>query len=346
MRILITGGLGLVGCSYAAHCLKRHDDVFILDNWARGSASELNAQWLSNIVPKPVIMRGSVSNKDDVMNVLSAAGWVDAVIHAAAQSSVNVSLHDPYLDFQSNVLGTFNVLEGLRTVCPQACMVFIASNKVYDTTAWPVERVGTRYRWIGRSVGPSDTFPFHTDAKEPYGASKISGLYYSRCYAALYNMPIVCLVPSGMFGRRQYGKTEQGWLGWFVIATELGLPITIFGDGFQVRDMLDVRDVNTALDVLLYIAPGYKGGVFNLGGGPSNAISLIEALTKISELTGKAPKVEYTDWRPQDNKVYISNCAKLISLGWSPTIGLEQGIADLVGWVKDERVNIQTVYGV
>lgn len=343
-RVLITGGLGLVGCSYAAHCIKRGDDVFILDNYARGSSSELNAKWLLAMTPRPVILKGSVSNYQDVLNILASAKWVDAVVHAAAQSSVNVSMTNPSLDFQSNVIGTFNLLEGLRTECPQACMVFIASNKVYDTTAWPVERVGSRYQWIGKSVGPSDAFPFHTDAREPYGASKISGLYYSRCYATMYNMPIVCMVPSGMYGRRQYGKTEQGWMGHFAIATELGLPITIYGDGFQSRDMCYTDDVCSALDLLLYLAPGHKGEVFNLGGGPENAVSLVDALEIIWRKLGKSTILKYVDWRPMDNRVYTSNIDKLKSYGWVPQVTLDDGIGRLCKWVHEDREDLQTIY--
>ena len=231
-------------------------------------------------------------------------------------------------------------------------MVFLASNKIYDVVDWPTELIPSsfgrgfsRYQWAGRRVGPSEARPFHTDAREPYGASKICGFYYSRCYSKMYGMPIVIVVPSGMYGARQFGKSEQGWLGWMAIATELGLPITIHGDGAQVRDMLDVRDVCTALDLLLELAPKYPGEVFNLGGGPRNAVSLLEALQMISAGLGKTPVVSYGEWRVHDNRCYVSNVSRLLEQGWIPSIDIHEGIRALCGWVRSSRTELEEIYG-
>lgn len=346
MRTLITGGLGLVGVNYAAWRLSQGDKVVILDSFARGGSNFLNKEWLraKDVHGNLAVYSGDVADRDAVRLALDTFRGVDAVVHCAAQSSVDKSMAAPTLDFRSNVMGTFTVLETLRTTYPEARFVFMASNKVFDVTPWLTQIRGTQWRFAGRAVGPGEDFPFHTDAREPYGASKICGMYYTRCYAAMYDMPTVVCVPSGMYGARQFGKEEQGWLGWFIIATALGLPITIKGDGFQVRDMLDVRDVNRALDLLIDQAPKNPGYVYNLGGGPRNAISLIEAIGKISDCLGTSPKLEYTDERPKDNRCYISNVGKLLSLGWYPEIGIDQGINDLCAWVRSERSDIEKLY--
>ena len=269
---------------------------------------------------------------------------IDRVVHAAAQSSVNVSMENPEVDFSSNVIGTFTLLDELRHVAPKAKVLYLASNKVYDVTGWPVELDGSRYRWVGNRQGPSEQFPFYTDAKEPYGASKIAGLYYSRCYAAMYGMPIVIVVPSGMYGPRQFGQATQGWLGWFTIAVALGLPITICGDGFQVRDMLHVEDVCIAFDRLFEVADVYKGELFNLGGGTRNAVSLIEALELISDELEVKPKIMYTDWRPQDNKVYVSNIERLLGFQWYPRVSIQSGIKEMCTWVQFEEKMLRGLY--
>lgn len=349
MRILVTGGFGAVGSNYAAHCLRRKDDVVIIDNGDRGDSTRWNRHWLFSMGNRPSTgqicdVNGSVADPDAVDAALSYYDGIDAVVHCAAQSSVDVSIIDPGKDFISNVIGTFTVLEALRTKAPDARFIFMASNKVYDVTQWPTERCGSRYEFVGRSVGPSENFPFYTDAREPYGASKICGLYYTRCYATMYGMPTVVCVPSGMAGPRQFGKSEQGWLGWFVIATFLGLPITIKGDGCQVRDMLHVDDVCTAIDLLIDRAPEYKGELFNLGGGIDNSVSLKQALDLIRNYLGITPIIEYDDWRSQDNKVYISNIDRMRSLGWNPSIGISTGIARMCDWVKSESILLHKLY--
>jgi len=352
-RLLITGGLGAVGVNYALHAAKAGHEVILVDNRFRGLSNSLNEQWLWKQAGKDakiMAITGDVANADDIDTAMSALLSDDPedirVLHAAAQASVDYSIKDPGLDFAYNVIGTFNLLEALRNRCPQAKMIHVTSNKIYDTTDWPVEIHGTHYSWVGRNVGPADVLSKFIDAKEPYGASKIAGLYYSRCYAAMYNMPIVIAVPSGMYGPRQFGRSGQGWMGWFTVACALGYALQIKGDGFQVRDMVHVNDVNTAMDILFAQATKTPGELFNIGGGPRNAISLIEALTEMSKHLGKMAKLEYVDWRPQDNKVYISNIEKMISLGWSPTISVQDGIKNMCEWVVSQKDDLESLYRV
>lgn len=345
MRVCITGGLGCIGTNYAEHCLRRGDSVVVLDNYTRGSSNHLNAEWL---LERPgaadlIVMAGNITREKDIELAVSSLGGVDVVIHAAAQSSVNKSMEDPRLDFESNVVGTFNMLEFLRRHHSQARFVFMASNKIYETSLWPVQKHETRYSWAGVD-GPYDRMPFCTDAREPYGASKIAGFYYSRCYAAMYNMPISIVVPSGMTGERQYGCMDQGWGGWFSIATLLELPLTILGDGLQVRDLVHTDDVCTALDLVVDLALEHPGDVYNLGGGPDNAISLKEALIVIEDEMGIKAKVTYANWRPQDNKVYISNIDKLQRFGWKPTISVEQALRRVCRWAKANEGTLKKLY--
>ena len=160
----------------------------------------------------------------------------------------------------------------------------------------------------------------------------------------MYNLNAVVVVPSGMFGIRQFGKEEQGWLAWMAIATELGLTFHIKGDGFQTRDMLDTDDVNLALAMLLRVASKHRGEVFNLGGGPRNAISLVEAKDEIEHNLDKKLYVEYEDWRPQDNKCYISNVGKLIDMGWYPKTDIKEGIKKVCAWVRSEKETLKELY--
>jgi len=338
----------MVGTNYAIHCLEQGHEVIVIDNHARGESNYLNERLLvrtaAKLKVKLYLVPGDVANDLQLEHVFDF-GHIDHCVHAAAQSSVNVSIQDPGLDFASNVIGTFQLLEMFRERDPETKIIFMASNKVYDVTEWHTQLVGTRYTWAANKRGPTEGRPYMTDAVEPYGASKIAGFYYARCYAAMYNMPIVITVPSGMYGPNQYGKEEQGWLGWFTIASILGLPITIYGDGFQVRDMVHTSDVCRIFDMLFAKAEQIKGEVFNIGGGPANAISLIDALHEIALQSGKMPTpVTYADWRPKDNKVYISNIHRATDLGWAPAIDIQTGIRRMVEWVESEKSTIKKLY--
>lgn len=347
MRFLISGGLGLVGANFAAHRLAMGDKVVVLDNYLRGQSNRANQVWLEQQEGADghlKVISGSVANQHDVEKAIRTFGGVDAVLHAAAQSSVNLSIKDPETDFMYNAAGTFWVLESLRRRCPKAKFIFTASNKVYDVTGWPVERLRSRYQWTSRRVGPSESLPFATDAVEPYGASKIAGFYYTRCYAAMYDMPAVVTVPSGMYGPRQFGKEEQGWLGHFVASVAFDRPITFYGDGHQVRDMVHVDDVCVAFDILFDKAAELKGHVFNIGGGVRNAISLKESISYIEAGLGKRARIEYDDWRPMDNKVYISNIEKMVNLGWTPSITIQEGIEKMCRWVESSREEWEAIY--
>lgn len=349
MNILITGGLGLVGANYANHCLSRGDRVIICDNNTRGESNVRNEMWLRgkhrDLDGRLQVFRTDIADRISLGSVFNGLSKLDAIVHAAAQSSVDLSMLDPEKDFYTNVVGTFNLLDLTRLFAPDASFIFMASNKVYDVAKWPVEKYGETWKFLGRSSGPGEAVPYYTDAREPYGASKICGFYYTRCYATMYALNAVVTVPSGMTGPRQFGREEQGWLAWMAIATQLGLTFTIRGDGYQVRDMLHVDDVNSALDLLIEAAPRCRGEIFNLGGGPRNAISLVQAQAAIESNLKKSLHVRFEDWRPHDNKCYISNVGKLIDMGWYPKVDISEAIRDVCEWVKGEEQTLKELYG-
>lgn len=345
MRVLITGGLGLIGCSYAKYCLTRGDDVFILDNYSKGQASYRNAEWLLQEENRPVIKKGSTANYMDLASLIGSSGGFDAVVHAAAQTSSSVALSEPMKDFEWNAVGTFNLLEVLRCECPTARVVNLTSRKIYATREWAVQIESERLRWVSQRIGPSEVFPLNVDAHEFYSASRLAGLFYTRCFA-MNGMPIVTLVLSDVYGRHQYGSSLQGWVSWMAIATELGLPITVYGDGTQSRDLLHVSDVVSAIDIVLNIAQNNKGAIFNAGGGPANVMSVRGVLELIKDIGRKDPVVQYAEERPYDVKTYVTNYERLLNVGWHPSMGVLQGISDLMDWVKTERPILKTLYKV
>lgn len=329
-----------MGSNYAKYCLDKGDAVYILDNYSHGQASYRTAEWLLSGDNIPVIRKGSVANYMDLASLLGSAQGVDAVVHTVSRAS-----SEPMKDFESNVVGMFNLLEVLRCECPTARVVNVTSRRIYNVSEWPVQLEGGQTRWVGRRVGPPDVFPLNVDAHDFYSASCLSGLFYARAFAA-DGLPVATLVLSDVYGRHQYGTSERGWVGWLATATELGLPIPIRGDGTQTCDLLHVSDVILAIDLVLNIVQSNKGAVFNAGGGPGNIVSVKGLLELMKDLGRTEPVVQYIEEDPRAVKTYVTNYEKLLSLGWHPSMGVLQGISDLVDWVKTERPILKSLYKV
>ena len=227
-----------------------------------------------------------------------------------------------------------NVLECVRQKCPKAAFVYCSTNKIYgeNVDKIPLEEKKTRYvyqkiKGVAESLCPDLTG--HT----PYGVSKYVGDLYPQEYAWIYGMKTGVFRMSCIYGTRQFGFEDQGWVAHFIISAFLGRPITIYGDGKQVRDLLYVTDLVNAYDC--FIKSDLKHGVFNTGGGQQNTVSLLEFLSVLEKQTGKKSQINFADWRPSDQKVYISDIAKIKKdLGWSPKVSPEKGIEFLVGWIK------------
>ncbi|MBM3253982.1 MAG: NAD-dependent epimerase/dehydratase family protein, partial [Candidatus Omnitrophica bacterium] len=278
---------------------------------------------------------GDVRNENDLLKALGKG--VDAVIHTAGQPGVPSSVRMPLEDFSINAFGTLNTLEATRRVCKDATFIYCSTNKVYgeNVDKIPLKEKEKRYIY-DNVVGVSEEMPTDLTGHTPYGVSKLTGELYTQEYGRIYGMKTAAFRMSCTYGTRQFGFEDQGWVAWFIIATLFNKPITIYGDGKQVRDMLYVSDLIDAFEK--FIKSEKKHEVFNIGGGNNNTISLLEFLEQIEKSTKKKPKLKFTDWRPSDQKVYISDNKKLEkTLDWKTKVNVEEGIERLIKWVRDNE---------
>ena len=342
-KVLITGGAGFIGSHVAEYYTKRDWEVVILDNLIRSKlfkshkhSVEYNWQYLdkySNIKK----IKGDIRSKEDVKKALGKG--VDMVIHTAAQPGVGFSIDNPYEDFSINAYGTLNVLECLREISPQATFIYCSTNKVYgqNVNKIPLHELETRYIYKDNQEGIPETFPIDFTGHTPYGVSKYTGDMYVQEYSYIYGMKTAVFRMSCIYGTRQFGFEDQGWMAWFIIATLTNKPITIYGNGKQVRDLLYVEDLIRAYD--LFVESDLKHAVYNIGGGKDNTVSLLEFLNILEEELGKKPKVAFSDWRPSDQKVYISDISKIEKeLNWRPKVSYREGIKKLIKWTKENTI--------
>jgi CDP-paratose 2-epimerase len=339
MKILVTGGMGFVGSHVVEYYAKRGDEVTVLDNLLRWevfgeSLGDPLFNW--NYLKKyqnVKLVKGDIRRFDEVKRVAKDS---DAIIHAAAQVAVTTSMKDPKLDFEVNVLGTFNVLEAARL--NDSTVVYCSTNKVYgeNVNNISVAEGEKRYSFADEKYknGIPEDFLIDRAWHTPYGCSKLAGDLYVQDYAHGYGLKTGVFRMSCIYGERQFGVEDQGWVAWFTIATILGKPITIYGDGKQVRDVLYIRDLVQAFDV--FLKSDLKHEVFNIGGGPNNTLSLLELLDLLERLVGERPKTSFADWRPADQKVYISDISRASErLGWKPKVSPDKGVEKLVSWVSN-----------
>jgi len=267
-----------------------------------------------------------------------AASAADVIIHLAAQVAVTTSVTNPREDFEINAQGTFNALEAARASSRKPIFLFASTNKVYGgMDDVKVVEEPTRWAYDGLPFGAAETQPL--DFHSPYGCSKGAGDQYVRDYARIYGMRTVVFRQSCIYGLRQFGIEDQGWVAWFVIAAVKGHPISIYGDGKQVRDLLFVNDLVAAYDAAIDHIDVTAGEVFNLGGGRDNTISIwTEFAPMLERMVGKELYVKHGDWRPGDQRVYISDIRKAERvLGWKPQINVEEGVRLLTAWVKENQ---------
>ena len=330
---LITGGAGFIGANYAARLLARGERVTLYDNLSRRGA-RVNVAWLQERFGDAVrLVQGDVR---DAALLTALVREADAVVHLAAQVAVTTSVQHPRLDFEVNALGTFNVLEAARLAGHKPPVLYASTNKVYGAMEdVAVVEEATRYRYADLPHGVPETQPL--DFHSPYGCSKGTGDQYVRDYHRIYGLPTVVFRQSCIYGPRQWGIEDQGWVAWFVIAALTGRPITIYGDGKQVRDVLYIDDLLDAFDAALSHLDVSAGQVYNIGGGPERALSIWQEFGPLLErLVGRKIPVRYGPWRPGDQKVYISDIRKAQrELGWSPKTSVEEGVARLVRWVRE-----------
>ncbi len=341
-KILVTGGAGFVGSHVAEYYARKGKDVVVLDNLSRGKLlgkSEKNAEYNWNYLKQ---YKNISLIKEDIRNLellTETCRDVDIIIHAAAQTAVTTSLSDPWSDFSVNALGSFNLLEAVRRAKIKPVIIYCSTNKVYGEN---VNKIGviqeeSRYRFEDRyEKGISENFDIDLCEHTPYGCSKLTGDLYMQDYAWMYGLKVGVFRMSCIYGTRQFGVEDQGWLAWFAIATILNKPVTIYGDGKQVRDVLYITDLIEAYDA--FIKSDLHHGVFNIGGGPQNTLSLLECLNLLEEITGKRAKIKFSDWRPSDQKVYISDISKAKEeLNWNSRIKPKEGVRKLVEWIDENR---------
>ncbi|HET7467492.1 MAG TPA: FAD-dependent oxidoreductase [Candidatus Dormibacteraeota bacterium] len=313
--MLITGGAGFLGVNAAAHLAKQGWHVTLLDNLSR-AGTDRNLEWLR---------QNHASNvefvREDLRHYQGLEAHVkgqDAVLHLAGQVAVTTSLQDPFTDFEINARGTLNLLEATRLHSPHAAFVFASTNKVYGQLP-------------KNNVACKETQPI--DFHSPYGCSKGAADQYVRDYARCFHMNTVVLRQSCIYGAHQYGTEDQGWVAHFVHSILKGRPLTIYGDGTQVRDLLDARDLSRLYQLVIERIDVARGEIYNAGGGPENQRNLLQVIEHIGRLTEKQPVYSFAGWREGDQAYYVSDITKLKDqLGWSPQVSFDDGLRDLVRW--------------
>ncbi len=336
--ILITGGAGFVGCNLAERLLATTEArVRIYDNMSRGGVDR-NVEWLESIALEG---RLEIVTEDvrDADALRYAAHDADEIYHLAAQVAVTTSLEDPATDFHVNALGTFNVLEAARLSGRKPLVLYTSTNKVYGSLEHvAVEVNGTRYRASDPAfagVTEDEKLDFHS----PYGCSKGAADQYVRDYARIYDLPAVVFRMSCIAGPRQFGNEDQGWVAHFLYSVLAGRPITLYGDGYQVRDILHVYDLLDAFMAVRADTPRSHGQIYNVGGGMERAISVREMLQCIEVRTGTRLAHESSEVRPGDQPLYISNTARLEQhTGWHARRSLDDILEDIHAfWIANEQ---------
>lgn len=330
--VFITGGAGFIGSNLAARLLNKGFEVRILDDLSR-PGSERNLNWLRTLGGNLRFEQADINDTD----VLSALALGAArVYHLAGQVAVTASVADPVGDFRANAQGTLSLLEAVRAQAPGAVFLYASSNKVYGSLAAArVELHEGRYRLAEYPLGIPETFPL--DFHSPYGCSKGAGDQYVRDYHRIYGLRTIVFRQSCVYGPRQFGVSDQGWLAWFVMAALRGEPVQICGDGRQVRDVLYIDDLLDAYDTAAARADRCAGEVFNVGGGPAHTLAIWEDVAPMLEgLAGRRPEARFTAWRPGDQRIYVSDTRKIqAALDWRPRVSAAEGLARMAAWVRE-----------
>jgi CDP-paratose 2-epimerase len=335
--VVITGGAGFVGTNLAQRLLQSGRRVILLDNLSRPGV-ERNACWLGEAHGSRVQLELADVRRPNALT--AALREASSVFHFAAQVAVTTSLADPRADFETNAVGTLNVLEAIRGLPAPPPLVFTSTNKVYGACddvplAASAQRYEPRDRHQ-RAQGIDEQRPL--DFHSPYGCSKGAADQYVRDYARSFGLPAVVFRMSCIYGPHQFGTEDQGWVAHFVIRALEGRPVTVYGDGKQVRDVLFVEDLVDALLLAEGHAGSLAGRAFNVGGGAANTISLLELLELLRELHGALPEVSFADWRTGDQKHYVSETRALqAATGWCPRVGVREGVTRLYEWLKQSR---------
>ena len=335
-RILVTGGAGFIGSNLVHRLLKQGHRVVIFDNLSRAGCQQ-NIEWLQQQHGHSAfcVVQADLT---DFAALARAATGTSRIYHLAGQVAVTTSVKHPRQDFEANALGTFNVLEAARTVADDPILLYASTNKVYGgMEEVKIVEEETRYGYADFPHGIPETQPL--DFHSPYGCSKGAGDQYVRDYARIYKLRTVVIRQSCIYGYRQFGIEDQGWLAWFIIAALKNRPISIYGNGKQVRDALFIDDLLNGYEAIVTQIDQAAGQIYNIGGGPQNTISIWREFGPLlEELLGCPIAVDYQTWRPGDQPVYISDIRKAErELGWTPQVPVAQGTECLYRWIHDNQ---------
>lgn len=341
-KILITGGAGFIGVNAVKRCIAEGHAVTVFDNLSR-RGTDINVKFLEdNFKGKCQLVRGDI--RSDMHALKELANSHDVILHLAAQVAVTTSVTDPRTDFEANALGTFNVLEAARLSSKRPAVLYASTNKVYGGLEHlPVVEDEKRVRFKDERAGVDESCPL--DFHSPYGCSKGAADQYVRDYARLYGLKTVVFRQSCIYGPHQLGVEDQGWVAWFLIAAMFGRPVTVYGTGKQVRDLLYVDDLVDLYMKAIDKIETVSGEVFNIGGGMQNSLSLLEFLNVIDKDLKMPMKHSFSDWRPGDQPIFVSDNGKAKRLlKWEPQMDVRKGIVNLLAWLKDHREMLEGFY--
>jgi CDP-paratose 2-epimerase len=334
--VLILGGAGFIGSNVASWILRHSSaNVHVFDNLSRPGVRH-NLEWLQEISGTSGQLQITVGDIRDASHVERVARYATEIYQFAAQVAVTTSVSDPRHDFEVNLAGTFNVLEAARKSGNNPFVLFTSTNKVYgDFGTADLYVDGPRYR-SRNAHGTSEEQPL--DFHSPYGCSKGAADQYVRDYARIYGLRTVVLRMSCIAGARQFGNEDQGWVAHFLYSALRGTPITIYGNGKQVRDVLCVDDLVRAMDAARQLPPSAEGRIYNIGGGPENAVSLLELMKMVEQMTGRTFQVNHDEPRPGDQLYYVTNYSKFErDSGWKPEISPQGTLQRIYEFWKKNR---------
>src|SRR3989338_2500739 len=340
-NILIIGGAGFIGVNSAKYFLDKNCKVTIFDNFLR-QGTRLNVDLLKKTYPQVKVIEGDI--RYDFNKLKELAEENEVFLHLAAQVAVTTSVKAPREDFEINALGTFNVLEAARQSVKHPIILYSSTNKVYGGLE-SIEVVEGKERYdfkdLKKGVSESMCLDFHS----PYGCSKGAADQYVHDYSRIYGLKTIVFRQSCIYGRHQFGVEDQGWVAWFLIAAIFGKPLTIYGNGKQVRDILFVDDLVRAYYLAIDNFDKTSGQVYNIGGGYENTISLLEFLDILKNELDFNLNYSFSDWRPGDQPIFVSDNSKIGKhINWKPEINPIEGIKQLVGWLKEHKEIIEKFY--
>ena len=340
MKYLVTGGCGFLGSNIAAQILKNNDELIVFDSLYR-IGSEQNLVWLKE-QGELIHIHGDIRNQNDVENAIREYR-PDVVFHLAGQVAMTTSIANPRMDFEVNVLGSFNILEAVRLFSPETAVIYSSTNKVYgDLEQYTYTENNSRYVCNEYPEGFPESVPleFHS----PYGTSKGSADQYMLDYARIYGLKTAVFRHSSMYGGRQFATVDQGWIGWFcqkAIEIEKNIlkeRFTISGNGKQVRDILYADDT-----VELYLQAAskidaIKGQAFNIGGGIANSSSILELFSFLEQELDINMQYQEIPVRESDQRVFVADNVKVNQLlGWAPKVSVEEGIRKMIRWAEQQH---------